>query len=1033
MRELSRAGNTVVVVEHDPTIVRACDRVLELGPGAGSDGGRILFDGTPAELAKRTRLADGRGVGARESRAVARAPHAPSAMARRARRARTQPPGASTSSSRSGVVCAVTGPSGSGKSTLVHDVSLPRRRARPRRHVRRPRPALRPAGSAREGLARAVLVDQSPLGRTARGNPATYIKAWDRVRARFAAEPEAQRRGLTSAHFSFNVAAGPLRGVRGRGLRDRRDAVPRRRAAPVPVCQGKRFKPEVLAVQAPRPERRRRARDDRRRGAASVFGRDDAADRAARARAASPRGARVPRRSGSRCRRSRAARRSGSSSRAPSASPRRDALHRSTSPAPGCTPRTWRTCVARCTRWCDAGASVVVVEHDLDVDPRVPTGSSTSARAAARTGGASSREGTPERSLARRQRGPARRCAAGGAGGRRPAARARARQPILDSAWPHRGRPRARAQPARTCRLRSRTGKLCVVTGPSGSGKISLAFDVVFAEGQRRFVETLTPYARQFLPTLPRPDVDAVDGRAARRSRSSSARRAAAPNSHGGHRHRGRALPAPALRQGRRAALPEVRRRADRATSSPDALCVQAREGDAGAADAATRPAVRARKGTYLDVFTAAARAGVGEARVDGGRVGIDPPPRLTKTQGAHDRPRASTRAARGARPREPSTARCAWGKATSVRGSAPPNGTETLLSTARTCPTCGTGVPELDPRWFSFNTKQGGCEACEGTGVEGGAEAAAEGEQAPCSACGGSRLQPIPRARAAVRERATTRWSRESVSRALQRVRAGTSAAARRSCGDAALAELLRRLEFVERGGPRLPGARPARRHPVRRRDAAAAPCGAARQRASPAPSTSWTSRPSACTRGTPAGCWRTSAAWCAPARRWWWWSTMRTPSARPTISSTSGRPAAGAAGALSPRARRPRCLGLASSPTAQALARPLLLPALRAAGDAVARVARRPGQQPAPGGRAAAARPSHRRRRRLRQREKHPRPASAFPRRARRTGPCDGATRPLHHAVWPRGLAPRAGGGPVAHRPHPAQRAGHLPRGVG
>src|SRR6202034_787490 len=97
-------------------------------------------------------------------------------------------------------------------------------------------------------LARAVLVDQSPLGRTARGNAATYVKAWDRIRARFAAEPEATRRGLTAAHFSFNVPAGRCEECAGEGY----ETVEMQFLADVqllcPVCQGRRFKPEVLAV-----------------------------------------------------------------------------------------------------------------------------------------------------------------------------------------------------------------------------------------------------------------------------------------------------------------------------------------------------------------------------------------------------------------------------------------------------------------------------------------------------------------------------------------------------------------------------------------------------------------------------------------------------------------------------------------------------------------------------------------------------------------------------------------------------------------
>ena len=146
-----------------------------------------------------------------------------------------------------GVLCAVTGPSGSGKSTLAHDV-LYRAAARGLGNFSVDRPGEHDALDGLGQLARAVLVDQSPLGRTARGNPATYVKAWDRIRARFAAEPEALRRGLTAAHFSFNVPAGRCEECSGEGY----ETVEMQFLADVQllcaVCQGKRFKPEVLAV-----------------------------------------------------------------------------------------------------------------------------------------------------------------------------------------------------------------------------------------------------------------------------------------------------------------------------------------------------------------------------------------------------------------------------------------------------------------------------------------------------------------------------------------------------------------------------------------------------------------------------------------------------------------------------------------------------------------------------------------------------------------------------------------------------------------
>src|SRR4029079_6744739 len=135
-------------------------------------------------------------------------------------------------------------------------------------------------------------------------------------------------------------------------------------------------------------------------------------------------------------------------------------------------------------------------------------------------------------------------------------------------------------------------------------------------------------------------------------------------------------------------------------------------------------PAVRARKGTYLDLFTNAARAGVVSARVDGAIVSIDPPPKLTKAKEhtidliVYYGPLAELD--RGAFDRA-----LAWGGGGVRIGPGSPSHQvadgEELLSTSRACPKCGTGIPELDPRWFSFNTKQGQCESCEGTGIRGG------------------------------------------------------------------------------------------------------------------------------------------------------------------------------------------------------------------------------------------------------------------------------------------------------------------------
>jgi excinuclease ABC subunit A len=320
-----------------------------------------------------------------------------------------------------------------------------------------------------------------------------------------------------------------------------------------------------------------------------------------------------------------------------------------------------------------------------------------------------------------------------------------------------------------------------------------LAFDVVFAEGQRRFLETLTPYARQFLPTLPRPDVDRVTGvppsiaLEQRTTRSGSNSTVATVTEIA---HYLRLLYAKVGDAHCPACDTEV------ATRSPDEVfaSVRAMRGSG----TLLAPAVVARKGTYLDVFTSAARAGITRAIVDGAEALTDKPPRLKKSL-EHSIDLVVWEGKLAALERRVFDRALSFGKG-AVKVLAGKN--EALFSTSRTCPACGTGVPELDPRWFSFNTKQGRCEACEGAGVEGGPAALVEEESpSPCEACGGSRLTPLPRAVRLAGER-----YHEVVGRSV--ADAALWAKKLRFDGDhavvaaAPLGELLRRLAFVNEVG---------------------------------------------------------------------------------------------------------------------------------------------------------------------------------------------------------------------------------------
>ncbi len=240
-------GNSVVVVEHEEAIIRAADQVIEIGPGAGERGGEVVFQGTPAEMLTCPRSMTGDFLSGR--RGVA-----PVAKRRGADHGWIRLAGARGNNLRNitvefplGVLCLVTGVSGSGKSTLVQDTLYPALCRRMRKDGPKPYDYDDIYGDGQ--LDDVILVDQSPIGRSPRSNPVTYIKAFDAMRAVFAETVEARTRNYDAAHFSFNVDGGRCSVCQGDGYL----AIDMQFLADVYMkcsqCGGKRYRKEILDVR----------------------------------------------------------------------------------------------------------------------------------------------------------------------------------------------------------------------------------------------------------------------------------------------------------------------------------------------------------------------------------------------------------------------------------------------------------------------------------------------------------------------------------------------------------------------------------------------------------------------------------------------------------------------------------------------------------------------------------------------------------------------------------------------------------------
>ena len=806
MKRLRDAGNSLVVVEHDPQIMLAADRVLDLGPGPGERGGQIVCFGTPEAL-KRSGTLTADYLAGRKRADGGATPRAPGKMG-----ARLQIFGASEHNLKNidvtipleRLVC-ITGVSGSGKSTLVQDVlhaALQKAKGKPTEAPGRHR-----ALKGHERIGEVVMVDQSPIGRTTRSNPASYVGAFEAIRKLFAAAPAALERRYTAGTFSFNSGNGRCPTCSGNGF----EHVEMQFLSDVylrcPDCNGRRYRPEVLEVKL-RPAAEFQTLDSgfpaEGKSIADVldltvtealhfFSTHPEIRRALRPladvgldylRLGQP----VPTLSGGEAQRLKLAGHLAEATRGRS-TPRKWESSRWVAASTGAAKGTLFLFdepttglhfddVAKLLRafrkLLAAGHSLMVIEHNLDVMRAAdwiidlgPEGGDA--------GGEIVAAGTPQEVAAHptSHSGKALRdyeTALAPAAAAEPSAEAPA-APHASRLTPHAIEVHgAREHNLKNIDVTIPRGRFTVVTGVSGSGKSTLAFDIVFAEGQRRYLESLNAYARQFVEPTARADVDAIFGipptvaieqRVSRGGRKSTV--ATLTEIHHFLRLLYMKLGTQHCPRCNVAIEPQ----------SVEAIVARILRDYRGSRVGLLAPLVVNRKGYYTDLARWARGKGYTHLRVDKEFLPVDKWPRLSRFhEHTIELPVADVRAT----PASEAELRAALHRALDhgkgvVHVLAPLEAleramekrdpalaamTETVFSVKRACPSCGVSYPELDPRLFSYNSKHGWCATCYGTGLglsgfdheQTGEEIWwnewYDGEAVPCAACAGKRLNPI-------------------------------------------------------------------------------------------------------------------------------------------------------------------------------------------------------------------------------------------------------------------------------------------------
>jgi len=734
LRRLVDCGNTVVVVEHDESVMRAADWLIEIGPRPGADGGQLVYSGVPAGILSCKNSVTGAWLGGKK-RAFVPATEFDSRGAPQIRLggicAHNLKNFSATFPMRA--LVGLCGVSGSGKSTLVNDVLAHFANAESSVPVEDDF-ALPPFTFESDApLDEVVLVDQSPVSKTPRSNTALYTGVWELVRKRLAGTPEAEALGLSASHFSFNSGDGRCPHCGGAGWEAIEMQFLSDVHVPCPVCEGKRFTKEVLEFRfngknvAEILETTVSEAKKFFAGTRAIVAKLELLESLGLGYLTL--GQPLNTLSGGEAQRLKLAKILGSGK-----------LILLDEPTTGLHREDVSLLIKILKKLVAAGNSVVVIEHQTDVlvacDWLLELGPGAGA-----AGGKLVAAGTP-RALARGNTAtaPFLRDAL------REAARGIARKDVFSREKKSANVPAAHENFSAPVKISSGKislrgvrehnlknvsldvphGALTVFTGVSGSGKSSLAFDVIFAEGQRRFMECMSAYARQFVEQMPRPDADAIDGLPPTVAIEQRLTRGSAKST---------VATVTEVAQYLRLLFARIGVMHNPATGTPlvagtperivERVSAAAKKAKRAGALLLAAPLVRNRKGHHRPLAEWALEHGYETLRADGKLVsthGFAPLDRYRE----HDvEVIVAAFPSKNFDAKKSVAEALRLGKGVCVLLDARGNVLE-WFSRERIDPHTGESFPELDPKSFSWNSPRGWCEACHGHGrvVEGwGAE----------------------------------------------------------------------------------------------------------------------------------------------------------------------------------------------------------------------------------------------------------------------------------------------------------------------